>query len=106
MHSGLYATTGIEARRKKTHFYVSLIAKHYTWSLSDLKKHNEKRTERGQILTVSAGNRSSVTKLVTVLSPAPSKRDAHTGETEVAPLSYVVAEATAGTECRDAELEF
>jgi TRAP-type C4-dicarboxylate transport system substrate-binding protein len=29
-HSGLYATTSNDTRRKKTHFYVSLIAKHYT----------------------------------------------------------------------------
>ncbi len=29
-HSGLYATTSNEARRKKTHFYVLLIMAHYT----------------------------------------------------------------------------
>jgi hypothetical protein len=29
-HSGLYATTSNEARRKKAHFYVSLIVGHYT----------------------------------------------------------------------------
>ncbi len=29
-HSGLYATTSNDTRRKKTHFYVPLIAKHYT----------------------------------------------------------------------------
>ena len=29
-HSGLYATTSNEARRKNTHFYVSLVASHDT----------------------------------------------------------------------------